>query len=500
MEQKEYKSSIFNSGLKRKTLLITSSVITAGIVIQFVLAVFFLNIAHAKKIDLVSRGLDTAIKSAAETMIGALEANHRLFLDGLIDEKTAMELAARIVRDARYGSSDSITDDGYFWADTADGICAVHANPAYENDVRWDMYDRENIYFVRNFIKLGDEGGGYSEFYDPADRKNSAESAKKRVYTLKSEPYGWYISTEYSCKIVDDAEADFENTRNFYIFVLLAASILVVAIGTLFVSLNCNRVTTPIIKISNRVHQLSMGDTSSEFSIDARHDKYEIGELYKNIIKVAAILNKLMKIVNVVIVEHEHGNVNYNFDTDEFCGDYKILVDNVLKLASLGMKDQLTGIPNRRCFDNRIDLEWKRAIRDKTTVSVLMLDVDKFKNYNDKFGHPQGDIALQVVADIIQKSAKRSFDFAARWGGEEFVVLLPSTDSYGAIRVAEKIREEIANTMIPRDDGHESGVTISIGISSQIPTPQSTIRGLIDKADAALYTAKKTGRNRVILG
>ena len=500
MEQKEYRSSIFNSGLKRKTLLIVASIITAGVVIQFVLSVFFLNMAHTKKIDFVNQGLDTTIKSAVETIIGALEANHRLFSDGLIDEKTAVESAARIVRETRYGSSDSAADDGYFWADTADGLCAVHPNPEYENVMRWEMQDQESTYFIQNFIKLGDEGGGYSEFYDPADRNNSSESTKKRGYTLKFEPYEWYISTEYSCKIIDNAIADFENTRYIYILVLLAVSILVIALGIFFVSLNCNRVTTPIIKISNRMHQLSMGDTSSEFSIDAKHDKYEIGELNKNVIKVAATLNKLVKIVSVVIDEHEQGNVDYSFDTNEFCGDYKILADNVLELASFGMKDQLTGIPNRRCFDKRIDLEWKRATRDKTNVSVLMLDVDKFKNYNDEFGHPQGDIALQAVANVILKSAKRSFDFAARWGGEEFVVLLPSTDSSGAIRVAEKIREEIANTIIPRDDGQESGVTVSIGISSQIPTPKSTIRGLIDKADAALYTAKKTGRNRVILG
>jgi diguanylate cyclase (GGDEF)-like protein len=199
-----------------------------------------------------------------------------------------------------------------------------------------------------------------------------------------------------------------------------------------------------------------------------------------------------------MIVEQENGNVDYSFETGEFYGDYKILADSVLELAAFGMRDQLTGIPNRRSFDNRLDMEWKRALREKTEISILIIDIDKFKNYNDSFGHQQGDVTLQTVAKTIKQSVKRSFDFAARWGGEEFVVLLPSTDPVGAFNVAEKIRTEIADTVVPCDDEAGRKVPVSIGVNTIMPDADDHINDFISKADEALYKAKETGRNRVV--
>jgi len=212
-----------------------------------------------------------------------------------------------------------------------------------------------------------------------------------------------------------------------------------------------------------------------------------------------SILHKLLESIHVMIAEHEKGNIDYRFNTEEFLGDYKILAESVLELADFGMKDQLTGIPNRRSFDNRLDLEWKRAVREKAPISILIIDVDKFKNYNDTFGHQQGDAALQTVAMTIKQSVKRSIDFAARWGGEEFVVLLPATDSDGALKVAEKIRAAIENSIVPCDDDKGKKITVSIGASSRIPSKDALISELINKADSALYKAKETGRNRAVL-
>jgi diguanylate cyclase (GGDEF)-like protein len=127
-----------------------------------------------------------------------------------------------------------------------------------------------------------------------------------------------------------------------------------------------------------------------------------------------------------------------------------------------------------------------------------MLDVDKFKNYNDTFGHQQGDVALQVIAKTIKQAVKRLTDFAARWGGEEFIVLLPTTDLVGAVCVAEKIRAEIENVIIPCPDPRGMRVTISIGVSSQIPTSNISPERVIALADNALYKAKAAGRNKVI--
>jgi diguanylate cyclase (GGDEF)-like protein len=199
-----------------------------------------------------------------------------------------------------------------------------------------------------------------------------------------------------------------------------------------------------------------------------------------------------------MIAEHEKGNVDYRFNTGKFLGDYKILAERVLELAAFGMRDQLTGIPNRRSFDNRLDLEWGRAVREKTPISILIIDVDEFKNYNDTYGHQQGDIALQTVAKTIKQTVKRSLDFVARWGGEDFVVLLPGTGSSGSAKVAEKIRIEIENTIIPCADGKGANITVSIGVCAQIPWKNDPISDFISKADDALYKAKETGRNRVV--
>ena len=166
-------------------------------------------------------------------------------------------------------------------------------------------------------------------------------------------------------------------------------------------------------------------------------------------------------------------------------------------IESLSMIDELTKIPNRRNFEERINQEWNRAIRNKESISILFVDVDKFKNYNDTHGHQQGDKALQAVAEVFSGALKRSVDFVARWGGEEFAVLLPNTDSDQAFTIADKIREQLSVTDIPLDDGRITNITISTGISSLVPSQDSIVEDFIRRADDALYKAKHEGRNRV---
>jgi diguanylate cyclase (GGDEF)-like protein len=165
----------------------------------------------------------------------------------------------------------------------------------------------------------------------------------------------------------------------------------------------------------------------------------------------------------------------------------------------LSMYDQLTDLPNRRSFEIRLKDEWGRAMREQTLISVLVLDIDNFKNYNDTYGHQQGDAALQSVAKALLKSLKRSGDFAARWGGEEFIVLLPNTDSQGAAEVAEDIRECIEEIEIATHNKPATRITVSIGVNTY---SQGIGRGgskdeFISGADMALYDAKNQGRNRV---
>jgi diguanylate cyclase (GGDEF)-like protein len=178
---------------------------------------------------------------------------------------------------------------------------------------------------------------------------------------------------------------------------------------------------------------------------------------------------------------------------------HQIQILNQLRtIERLSMIDQLTSLPNRRNFDERLNMEWKQSIREKWPISLLMIDIDKFKNINDNYGHQQGDIILQIVARTFHKSFKRPSDFAARWGGEEFVVLLPNTPMDGALDVAERIRTDVEATDIFYTDGSKIRVTISIGVNSLVPLHDNSINEFISKADKALYAAKDSGRNKVV--
>ncbi len=168
---------------------------------------------------------------------------------------------------------------------------------------------------------------------------------------------------------------------------------------------------------------------------------------------------------------------------------------NLKLLANI---DSLTKLSNRRDFDRYIEQEWERMQRIRAPLSLIMCDVDFFKNYNDKYLHPNGDKCLIKVAMAMRNTVRRSGDLVARYGGEEFAVILPNTDALGAVSVAEKVRLAVKDLQIT----HEASaiaphVTLSIGVSTIIPTHESEFQTLIDTADRALYQAKSQGRDRV---
>jgi len=174
------------------------------------------------------------------------------------------------------------------------------------------------------------------------------------------------------------------------------------------------------------------------------------------------------------------------------------IVNQLRTIERLSMIDQLTNIPNRRSFDNRLHVEWKQAVREQIPISLLLMDLDRFKSLNDSYGHQQGDIILKKVSEIFTKSLRRPADFTARWGGEEFIVLLPNTPLEGALEVAESIRSEVEKTPIFFSDGTEVRITISIGAASSMPGQTTSMQNFISEADNALYKAKNLGRNRVV--
>ena len=173
------------------------------------------------------------------------------------------------------------------------------------------------------------------------------------------------------------------------------------------------------------------------------------------------------------------------------------IVNQMRAIENLSMLDQLTNIPNRRSFDDRLKMEWKQAVREKTPISLLIIDIDSFKKLNDTYGHQQGDIVLQKIAALLPLSFRRPGDFAARWGGEEFVVLLPNTPLEGARELAEKIRGDVEKMTIKAANGSEIKVTASVGVNSLIPGIETPINSFFTNADKALYAAKEAGKNKV---
>ena len=166
----------------------------------------------------------------------------------------------------------------------------------------------------------------------------------------------------------------------------------------------------------------------------------------------------------------------------------------------LASSDPLTGIANRRQFDQMIEREWLRAARDQTSLSVLLIDIDRFKAYNDGNGHLTGDECLKQVVAAIKPVVGRPADLLARYGGEEFVVVLPSTAAAGASQMAEWIREAVELCRVPHPANPPFGViTLSIGCATMVPHPQITHLQLLEAADQALYRAKAGGRNCVQL-
>jgi diguanylate cyclase (GGDEF)-like protein len=170
------------------------------------------------------------------------------------------------------------------------------------------------------------------------------------------------------------------------------------------------------------------------------------------------------------------------------------------ELEKLVNIDGLTQVGNRRCFDDRLKMEWQRLSRDVQPISLILFDIDYFKLYNDLYGHQMGDACLTAIAQTVKQVLSRPADLVARYGGEEFVIILPNTDIQGALIVAEQIRIAITNLGIVHQSSSISDiVTISLGVASLLPNSKQELATLIKQADTALYRAKQQGRNQSVV-
>jgi diguanylate cyclase (GGDEF)-like protein len=166
-------------------------------------------------------------------------------------------------------------------------------------------------------------------------------------------------------------------------------------------------------------------------------------------------------------------------------------------MRNMALVDGLTGVGNRRRFDDELQKHWRQALREQRPIALLLIDVDYFKRFNDRYGHQAGDICLKSIAKILNEVLRRPVDLFCRYGGEEFAAVLPYTDKQGAQRIAEIMIESVQNLKIPHEESDVwDTVTISIGVVSVIPNVQTSAQLLTEWADNALYRAKSAGRNR----
>lgn len=216
------------------------------------------------------------------------------------------------------------------------------------------------------------------------------------------------------------------------------------------------------------------------------------GDIYIEWLNISSIRGADGKIGNFCAV--------FSDITERVKEEYKLKAEN-RKLEQLAMVDALTGVANRRSFDYMLTKEWARGTRSGQALSILFIDIDYFKLYNDLYGHQQGDDALRMVASLLSGGLEKSGGFLARYGGEEFAVILPETPLEAAVWVGHHLRERIVSAKLPHK-GSCIGtcITISVGCSSMVPAEDAGPGDLVEAADKALYVAKEKGRNRVQIG
>lgn len=233
---------------------------------------------------------------------------------------------------------------------------------------------------------------------------------------------------------------------------------------------------------------------------------FQSGELVKridedsfsfNIIGTGGLIGSI-EVKNLQFPEHREQYINLAAKIINICG---LAIENARHyqlVKDISDTDGLTGIGNRRKLDDHLEVEWRRTQRSKSHLAVLMCDIDYFKDYNDLYGHLAGDDCLKEVARVLVNQCRRPGDLAARFGGEEFTLVLPDTDLDGAARVAESIRQAVEDLQISHEKSEAGNyITVSIGVASIIPSHDENPYDLLHRADKLLFKAKADGRNRV---
>ncbi len=243
-----------------------------------------------------------------------------------------------------------------------------------------------------------------------------------------------------------------------------------------------------------RLQNLPYGDHTPVLIITALDDRESVDRAYAvgasdyvtKPIHWAVLRQRVRRLLDQANLHHQLEAANQQL---------AVVVQELRRLVSI---DGLTQVANRRCLDEYLEQEWKRSQREKAPISLVLCDIDFFKNYNDNYGHQEGDRCLQEIAQAISKSTNRPADLVARYGGEEFAIILPNTDPEGGMSVAIRATEIVRSLQLPHAFSKAASyVTISCGVSTLVPTQDLQVMHLLKSADLALYLAKAEGRNCV---
>lgn len=247
--------------------------------------------------------------------------------------------------------------------------------------------------------------------------------------------------------------------------------------------------------MARQIARVQAGDSAAHAFDDEDHpQEHSVQAMLKAMGNIYRMLSRL----NVAFSSHQHALYARTKELEEI--NTQLRQAN-RQLAVYARTDGLLAIANRTCFEEQLEKEWQRAMRSHEVLSLMIIDVDDFKRYNDAYGHPAGDACLRAVVDAAAACQQRSTDLLARYGGEELALLLPHTDALGAMRVARAVCAAVADLQIAHKDSRcAPHVTVSVGVASVVPTRHSAAAQLVCAADAALYQAKNLGRNCVCLG
>lgn len=278
-------------------------------------------------------------------------------------------------------------------------------------------------------------------------------------------------------------EADFSAPFNDNLQLAGWLTLAIAALGSLFGVLMTGWLVRPILAINQRAGRIARGELVGGDGAEAVGPIRELNALNQSFTAMAASLRSTFFGLEARVAERTR--------------ELEAVNDELERMAML---DGLTHIANRRRFDIVLQQEWRRCLREHQPISLLMLDVDDFKAYNDEYGHQAGDRVLINVASLCERATQRPTDLAARYGGEEFAIILPNTNAVGALSVAEEVAATLRSAAIPHCRATAAAVvTVSIGVCTHYPELRKTPEKLVGAADAALYAAKRAGRNRVMV-